>query len=221
MRVPFLRSDSEDPAYAWWEWLLAPVVIPLVLVLLAVAAIAAVPVEFLLRIYLRRAERKFAARLASAGRVMAWSEVEARLLSGEGTLIVEHTSPKGPVREWWTPNGLVGSAPVPLPTSVTSVIRDVDAGPLAEYARSCVTLYTDDRTGAAMLTRVPAPLSRRVDPRKYVVVELGGGCISAIFLPTGRGLAGRYPGGRVVTLLTWSDHPFVAAGDAETVFQSG
>jgi hypothetical protein len=42
------------------------------------------------------------------------------LKAGEGTLIVEHRTPKGPIREWWTEDDLVAASPVRLPVCVTS-----------------------------------------------------------------------------------------------------
>jgi hypothetical protein len=76
----------------------------------------------------------------------------------------------------------------------------------------------DIEAGAARLTEVPVPLGRRLDPRKYVVVDLGGGLMTAIVLVTDRKLSERYPQGKVITLLAWYDEPVLFAGDAESVF---
>ena len=70
----------------------------------------------------------------------------------------------------------------------------------------------------AKLTEVPVPLARRLDPAKYVVVDLGGGMMTAILLGTGRKLADKYPAGKVVTLVAWQGEPLLFAGDAESVF---
>lgn len=67
---------------------------------------------------------------------------------------------------------------------------------------------------SSRLTEVPVPW----DPRKYVVVDLGGGLMTAILLVTGRRLAERYPAATVVTLVTWLVEPVLFAGDAESVF---
>jgi hypothetical protein len=64
---------------------------------------------------------------------------------------------------------------------------------------------------------VPVPTASRLDPRKYVVIDLGGGLMTAVFLPTGRKLAELYPRARLVTLIDWFDGPLLFAGDAESV----
>jgi hypothetical protein len=129
-------------------------------------------------------------------------------------------SQKGPIREWWTEDNLIAAAPVPLLASLKSPPPEGQLQALQEYARNCAAKYTDLESGTARLTEVPVPLSRRLDPRKYVVVDLGGGLLTAIILPTGRKLADQYPQGRVVTLITWFDEPLLALGDAEPVFLS-
>ncbi|MBN9521452.1 hypothetical protein J0H58_23515 [bacterium] len=61
-------------------------------------------------------------------------------------------------------------------------------------------------------------MHQKLNPAKSVVVDLGGGLMTAIVLRTGRDLAGKYPRGRVVTLVAWADKPVLFAGDAEMVF---
>jgi hypothetical protein len=61
-------------------------------------------------------------------------------------------------------------------------------------------------------------LGRRLDPRKYVVVDLGGGLMTAILLRTGRELVVNYPKAKIVTLFAWGEDPLLLGGDAEVVF---
>jgi hypothetical protein len=89
---------------------------------------------------------------------------------------------------------------------------------LQDYAKACAARYVDIQAGTAKITEVPVPLDKRLDPRKYVVVNLGGGLMTAIILVTGRKLSEKYPQGRVATLITWFDGPILAVGDAEAVF---
>jgi hypothetical protein len=149
---------------------------------------------------------------------MEWSEVEVKLRAGEGTLIIEHRSPKGPIREWWAADDLIGASPVPLPASVKAPLAEGPLESLREYAASCAARYLDVESGSAKLTEAPVPWDRRLDPRKYVVVNLGGGLMTAILLVTGRDLAGAYPAAKVVSLVTWLGGPALFAGDAEAVF---
>jgi hypothetical protein len=220
MRIPLVRSGGDDTPIAWWEWLFAPVLMPVFFLFLLVAAVVSVPLEFLYRLHVRRREKQLRPRLAALGRYLEWSEVEAKLKVGQGTLIVQHLSPKGPVREWWTEDDVIAAAPVPLPASLRQPKTQAELEPVQQYARTCASWYVDVEAGTAKLTVVPVPLASRLDPRKYVVVDLGGGLLTAILLPTGRKLAEQFPRGRVVTLIDWFDEPLIMSGDAECVFLS-
>jgi hypothetical protein len=217
MRIPLFRSGGDETPYAWWEWLFAPIMMPLFFIVLFVLAVASIPVEFVYRLRQQREEKKLRPRLAAAGRFLEWQEVEAKLRDGEGTLVIEHRSPKGPIREWWTSDDLIGASPVRLPASLQSLPGEQDFGLLREYAASCASRYLDVESGTAKLTKVPIPLERRLDPRKYVVVDLGG-WLTAIILVKGRKLAEKYPAGKIVTLVTWLGEPLLFVGDAEAVF---
>jgi hypothetical protein len=218
MRIPLVRDGGDETPFAWWEWLLLPIIMPLLFVFLWVMGVLSVPVGFVSRLYQQREERRLRSRLATVGRFMEWAEVEAKLKAGAGTLIVEHCSPKGPVREWWTEDDLVAATPVALPASLNSLPEERQLQLLQDYAKACAVRYVDLERGTAKITEVPVPLGKRLDPRKYVVVDLGGGCITAIILVTGRKLPEKYPQGKVVTLLAWSDEPLLYTGDAESVF---
>jgi hypothetical protein len=213
-----MRFGADDRPLAWWECFFAPLMVPLFFVALLVLAVASVPVEFVCRLRQHRREKQLRPRLTAAGRVMAWSEVEAKLRAGEGTLIIEHRGPKGPIREWWTADDVGAASPIPLPASLKSPPVEGQLEPLRAYAASCAARYVDVESGSARLTEVPVPWDRRLDPRKYVVVDLGGGLFTAVLLVTGRQLAQTYPTARILTLVNWPGEPLLFAGDAETVF---
>ena len=205
----------------WWFWpyfVVCLLLSPLFFLVFLVLAVVSVPVEFCYRLRQRREEQRLRPRLAAAGRLIEWAEVEAKFGRGEGTLIVQHCSPKGPIREWWTEDDLAGAAPAPLPVCVKSPPAEGQLQVLRDYAGGCSGRYVDLEAGTAKLTEVPTPVVRRLDPRKYVVVDLGGGLMTAILLVTGRKLHEKYPRGRVVTLVDWFDEPVLFAGDAEAVF---
>ena len=50
MRIPLARFGSDETPIAWWEWLFAPIMIPLFFVFLLVAALVSVPLEFVYRL---------------------------------------------------------------------------------------------------------------------------------------------------------------------------
>jgi hypothetical protein len=218
MRLPLVRSGDDETPIAWWEWLSAPIMMPLFVLVLLIMAVVSIPVEFVIRLIQQRKEKHLRQQLAAAGRFIEWGDVEAKLKAGEGTLIVEHCSPKGPIREWWTEADVVAAAPVPLPTSLKSLPAEGRLQRLQDFAKTCSARYVAIEAGSAKLTKIPIPLHKRLDPRKYVVVDLGGGLFTTILLVTGRTLSEKHPQGKVVMLLDWSDEPLLFHGDAEDVF---
>ncbi|MGA2498163.1 MAG: hypothetical protein ABSH20_10500 [Tepidisphaeraceae bacterium] len=218
MRIPLTRSAGDETPIAWWEYLFAPIIMPLFLLFLLFAAVVSIPLEFVNRLRQNRQERQLGRRLAAVNRLMRWDDVAAKLIAGEGTLIIEHRSPSGPIREWWTEDDLIGSAPVLLPDSLTLPPTEEQLRLVQEYGKACSERYVSIESGTAKLTQVPVPLNQQLDPRKYVSVQLGAGTISWAILAIGRKLAEQYPRGKVVTLLAWSDAPILFLGDAESVF---
>lgn len=218
MRLPLVRFRDDDSPTAWWEWLFGPVIIPAFILFLIAAAVVSLPWGLVIRARRRSQERRLISRLSAVGRYLDWPDVEARLRAGEGTLIIEHCSPKGPVREWWTADDIIAEAPVPLPQSLKTPVEDAILDVLVEFAQTCSSKYLDEKDGIAKLTRVPVPWRRALGPSDYVVVNIGSGWLTAVVLPTDRRLAEKYPNAKIVTLITWIPKPWVAAGDAEDVF---
>jgi hypothetical protein len=165
----------------WREWLWTFLSIPLCLLAMLLVGLVltiAIPMEIRSRLRERRQDGKVRSRLRSTGRFMPSSELDAKLKSGEGTLIIEHLWSKDAIREWWTEDDLVGRSPVPLPTSPILLPEEDQLTCLHKYAALCAARYTDTRIGLAKLTEVPAP-------------ELKG---------SRRKFAEKYPGARIVVL---------------------
>jgi hypothetical protein len=181
MRIPYVRSGGDETPWAWWEWLFAPIALPLFAAFLLVLVVVSVPVVYVGWLWQRREEKQLRRRLAEVGRFVEWDEVETKLKAGEGTLIIEDRSPKRLPRAWWTEDDLVAAAPVPLPASLNSAPEE--AQPLQDYARACSARYVDLESGTAKLTAFPVP-PKRFDPRMY-------------------------PQGKVVTLVMWPDEPIL------------
>ncbi|MBN9521451.1 hypothetical protein J0H58_23510 [bacterium] len=78
MRVPLVRFGNDEWPFAWWELLFIPVMLPLIFVSLLVLAVLSVPAEFVYGWRQHRREKQLRPRLAAAGRVMDWAEVETR-----------------------------------------------------------------------------------------------------------------------------------------------
>lgn len=142
-------------------------------------------------------ERRFRKRLMNAGRFLNWRTVSQKLRAGEGTLIVDCQAPAGPAHDWWTPDDLYAAAPVALPGSVQAakLTGAAEGRALADYARWCRQTYVDEQSGRASLTIVPEPLTYRLTLAGY------------------RKLPARFPRARIVTLISWFDTPYIAAGE--------
>lgn len=166
----------------------------------------------------REKKAEFRVEMMSQHRVLDWTEVATKLEKGEGTLIVQHLLPKGPVRDWWVPDDLIALAPIALPRLAKAPLEEPVRQRVSEYAAACQTKYTDSVSGTALLTDYPLSDVEQRDSGKLVVVDLGDGFMTAIRLTTGRKLDSRFPKAKVITLICWSDPPFIAVGDAENVF---
>lgn len=218
MRLPLVRSGDDDSPTAWWEWLFAPVMVPAFFLFLFAMAVVSIPGSLVTKVRRRIQERQMISRFSAVGRYLDWPNVEAHLRVGEGTLIIEHCSPDGPVREWWTADDIIAEAPISLPQSLKTSVEDTHLDVLVEFAQNCSSKYLDEKNGVAQLTRVPVPWRRALELSDYVVVNIGGWCM-AIVLPTDRRLAEKYPNAKIITLITWlPNKPWVAVGDAEDVF---
>jgi hypothetical protein len=141
-----------------WPWflvvlffgLLATLCIGLPLVIFVLFRV--IPIEFGSRLRDRWREKRLRRHLVSLGRVLTASQLDAKLASGEGTLIIEHLLPMGFLREWWTEDDVIGRSTVPLPTSPLLLPEGMDSTLLHAYAIWCMWKYTDPATGTAKLT---------------------------------------------------------------------
>lgn len=142
-----------------------PIMMLLVCPLLIIGTIISIPFSILYFIVQDIKEHTLSRDLKSRGRYIPWSQVEHEISQGSGTLIVEHFSPKGPIREWWTEEDVIGTAPVTLPSSFPA--EDVEG--LRFYAQACIERYTDMKTGGAKLTRRELPHASSRFPRANIV----------------------------------------------------
>jgi hypothetical protein len=122
---------------------------------------------------------------------LEWGEVEAKLAAGSGTIIIQHCSPAGPIREWWTEDDLTALTPFALPAVWDSSRDAAEFRPLYDYLKVCCSRYVDAELGTAKLFNMPIPST----------------------------LQEKYPQAKVVTLLTWFDKPFLFAGDHFSLFK--
>jgi hypothetical protein len=121
---------------------------------LAIAAALSIPVGLVVVAVQRRRERSFKKRMKAAGRLMDWQDFEQVLRNGNGTVIVESYSVKGPFRWWWTEESLYEMCPFPLVTWLETMPNDECYRPLSEW---CRREYTHPDQGRAFLVDSMSP----------------------------------------------------------------
>jgi len=148
MRIPRLHRAKNNSPIAWWEWPLLPV--------LAVSMLAAACVSLLLLPPLVAMhwwlERRFLKSLCSQRRFVPWTELEPRLIAGEGTLLVEQAQ-KMDVRVWWVQEDVLRVAPMPPAAPNELDYNSIKETPAFVYW--CFKEYINFDTGKASLTVPP------------------------------------------------------------------
>jgi hypothetical protein len=147
-----------------WPWILVTSFLGILAMLciglpLMIVWFGCIPILLGLQLRGRWREKWLRRRLVWVGRSISATQLDAKLSSGEGTLIIEHLSSKRILREWWTEDDLIGHSPVPLPTSPILPRDGTQSTSLHAYAMSCATKYTDPTTGIAKLTKTVPALS--------------------------------------------------------------
>lgn len=178
MRVPLVRPGEKPSPIVWWEWLFAPLVMPLFfiqLILLASVRLLTLP---LFNWFLWCRERQFVQQMHERGRFMPWDELQLHLQKGEGTLIVEQAQNDW-IRVWWTSQDVMQDAPVQPPSE-----RNLDYLLLASphpFVSWCFERYLHSDSGCALLTNpqyryppgmVKASFFRRLFPTLRVVMTV-------------------------------------------------
>lgn len=95
-----------------------------------------------------RREAMFADSMKLSHRVMEWADFNRELDRGNGTLIVERFSFKGPIRLWWTSDNLYITCPYPLVDWLT-MAKDAAFDPVRDW---CHTKYTGAGGDAMLVT---------------------------------------------------------------------
>lgn len=127
----------------------------LVLPMLFIAAGLSIPVSVVRRIVERRREARFAQDMKIVGRMTAWSEVASEMEEGNGTVICEWLSMKGPVRAWWTPDDIVAISPYSCSLDEYPDFFDAE---LVNFFKWCGERYTCPVGGNGKLIIVPKAL---------------------------------------------------------------
>ena len=116
--------------------------------LLLIGAVVSIPVTWIMRATSRRKERRFAADMRLTGRQMPWQEVRSQIESGNGTIILEIVSEKGPWRLWWTPEDVTATSPYECCFERWPVWAETDYSKFFEW---CRCRFTDSERGEAFL----------------------------------------------------------------------
>lgn len=94
--------------------------------------------------------RRFRRSMRKQGRLVAWRDLERRLMDGEGT-VIEEVGLKGAQRVWWTPDDVASMGRLP---SSYEEVGDVLEGAPHAFNDRCLAEYLDPDRGRAMTTAV-------------------------------------------------------------------
>jgi hypothetical protein len=209
-------SGDESPI-RWWEWFCLPLVPIVIAILLLVSVVIGLPLQGYRIIRTNRLERIHLARMGASGRIVSWEEVERMLLIGSGTLMIEHLSPAGPLRAWWTDDDIIARAPMSLPRSIECALNYVSESELKQYAILCFEHYLDDIKGVAKVTKIPFHVRSSMIADQHTV-GIGRGWVTTVYIPRALHLAHKYPKAKIVTMVLWLSTPLLMAGDETQVF---
>jgi hypothetical protein len=137
------------------------VALPFILIALPISVVY----TWLVRLKVRRFERKFAENMKAVGRAKPWTELIATFETSPGTVIVEHPGKPGGGLTWWTPEDILSLAPHKFDPSVRYPWLQKE---FVHFFRWCIDRYTDPLSGRAVLiVNVPKgaiPESQKIFP---------------------------------------------------------
>jgi len=127
-----------------------------------IAAGVSLPYSVVCNFFQRRREMRFQKAMECAGRVIPWGQVELELAKGDGTIVVERFSLKGPVRWWWTPENVFDLCPYPL-ADWSTMERDSS---FEAARRWCLDRYSGPSGSALLIVGTRDERHSIVDGRK-------------------------------------------------------
>jgi hypothetical protein len=134
------------------------IIFPLLFLMVFLAA----PMSAVGSVLQARAERRLRAALAKRGRYLPWSQIEAKMRSGNATctLIVQLAN-MTPPRAWWSEDDLMTIAPLdrPNPERMTHPSASHQIHPYVDW---CWYRYLSEETGTAILTELPKAILERL-----------------------------------------------------------
>lgn len=217
MRIPLVRRKGDETPDSWWEWLFLPILFVFGVLFCISFIVISIPWTLIAIILMLRQRVKLVSRMKKAGRYVSWSIVKEALLESEGTLLVEHVSPNGPVRDWWTADDLITPLPSCVPSSCKISLDASDSAIITEFAETSVARYLSDDNASAKMTCIPVRWSEITSYVGSTLVEMPDD-IQWISFPCGRRLGQRFPKAKILTYLPWLSTSKLARGDAESFF---
>ena len=134
-----MKDGKRSPRFGHAASLLFLPLVPLMFV----AAAVSIPYTKIRRVTMARREDRFMESTKLSGRVMSWSDFVRELDQGNGTLIVERFSFKGPIRLWWTADNVYERCPYPLVDWLT-MAKDATFDPVRDWCRANYTGVTGE-----------------------------------------------------------------------------
>jgi hypothetical protein len=105
-------------------------------------------------LYQSKERRRVRRLMHGRGRYISWAELLPNLISGLGTLIIDHGD-NWPIRLWWTPDDVLAIAPCPPPNQDRLLDAMVGEGEPDPFIGWCCLRFTDLDRGTASFTIPP------------------------------------------------------------------
>jgi len=139
--------------------------LPIYLPLLFIGGAISIPWTYVQKLKHRRDERKFAKQMIAVGRLTTWKELQLAIENGQGTVIGEYLSTKGPFRLWWTSEDIPTISPHRCDREEHWAWSEPEFLPFFEW---CYAKFTNPQSGLARLVCVPE------EERKGLMKKLSG-----------------------------------------------
>jgi len=147
---PLRKASPPETKAITLPWILFPIYIPLLLT----AAGLSIPITAIQRHRRMQRERRFAARMQSAGRAISSDEVLIRIEENRGTLVWDTRSFNGPSRFWWSPEDIAALSPHPYCRYFESGDRVCYEEDFRPFGKWFANKYVDQEAGKGLLVIV-------------------------------------------------------------------
>jgi hypothetical protein len=155
-----IGNSLKESSKEWWRKvrfiLLAPIVLPITLILvglpLLLLYVLSIPIAVLNRQIEKQRDRRFQMMLLNHGRFMSWNDLDLLLKRKGGTILIEWRHKKN-LRLWWTSDNVLSLTSITPPALEKLDILAIE--PPHPFIPWCHEKYLNEVDGTAILSVSP------------------------------------------------------------------